>query len=191
MQYLSRYFRCDHMRNLLISGHHIISNFTFISAHHLVPPTFCIIFIIFLLSLHYLSIKVYILGWYSCCISFWISFKMKYNFLSFLLPQGGSEVWNVWFQDGVFVLVWPEIDIKALISMHKCQCTNNCPVSKTWCWLKLFYYNVQLWLILCDRLAIYYLNAVSKGYQQANMDLKRKMQMVSRRAGLLVLFLYF
>lgn len=141
----------------------------------------------------YLAIKVYILGWYSCCISFWISFKMKYNFLSFLLPQGGSEVWNVWFQDGVFVFplgVWPEIDIKALISMHKCQCTNNCPVSKTQCLLKLFYYNVQLWLILCYRLAIYYLNAVSKGYQQANMDLKRKMQMVSRRAGLLVLFLY-
>lgn len=30
-----------------------------------------------------------------------------------------------------------------------------------------------------NRLAIYYLNAVSKGYQQANLDLKRKMQMVS------------
>lgn len=58
-----------------------------------------------------------------------------------------------------------------------------------------FFYNVQLWLILCDRLAIYYLNAVSKGYQQANMDLKRKMQMVSRRAGLLassfIIFYYF
>lgn len=48
-----------------------------------------------------------------------------------------------------------------------------------------FFYNVQLWLILYDRLAIYYLNAVSKGYQQANIDLKRKMQMVSIRAGLL------
>lgn len=34
--------------------------------------------------------------------------------------------------------------------------------------------------LICDgRLAIYYLNAVSKGYQQANLDLKRKMQMVS------------
>lgn len=29
------------------------------------------------------------------------------------------------------------------------------------------------------RLAIYYLNAVSKAYQQANVDLKKKMQMVS------------
>lgn len=55
-----------------------------------------------------------------------------------------------------------------------------------------FFYDVQLWLILCDRLAIYYLNAVSKGYQQANMDLKRKMQMVSRRAGLLASsFIFF
>lgn len=33
--------------------------------------------------------------------------------------------------------------------------------------------------ILYNRLAIYYLNTVSKGYQQANIDLKRKMQMVS------------
>lgn len=33
--------------------------------------------------------------------------------------------------------------------------------------------------ILFNRLAIYYLNTVSKGYQQANLDLKRKMQMVS------------
>lgn len=30
------------------------------------------------------------------------------------------------------------------------------------------------------RLAIYYLNAVSKAYQNANMELKRKMQMVSK-----------
>lgn len=34
-------------------------------------------------------------------------------------------------------------------------------------------------LILCNRLAIYYLNTVSKGYQQANLDLKKKMKMVS------------
>lgn len=81
-------------------------------------------------------------------------------------------------------------DINACIRIS----TNNCPVSKTWCWLKFFFYNVQLWLILYDRLAIYYLNAVSKGYQQANMDLKRKMQMVSIRAGLLApscIFLLF
>lgn len=30
-----------------------------------------------------------------------------------------------------------------------------------------------------NRLALYYLNAVSKGYQRANLDLKRKMKMVS------------
>lgn len=29
-----------------------------------------------------------------------------------------------------------------------------------------------------NRLALYYLNAVSKGYQQANIDLKKKMKMV-------------
>ena len=33
--------------------------------------------------------------------------------------------------------------------------------------------------MLNGRLAIYYLNAVSKAYQQANVDLKKKMQMVS------------
>jgi len=31
-----------------------------------------------------------------------------------------------------------------------------------------------------DRLAIYYLNAVSKAYQNANMELKRKMQLVGK-----------
>lgn len=50
-------------------------------------------------------------------------------------------------------------------------------------------------IMLYDRLAIYYLNAVSKGYQQANMDLKRKMQMVSMSVLLLcpssVFFLLF
>lgn len=45
--------------------------------------------------------------------------------------------------------------------------------------------NVTTALTVCcytvynGRLALYYLNAVSKGYQQANIDLKRKMQMVS------------
>lgn len=58
-------------------------------------------------------------------------------------------------------------------------------------WSFLFFYNVRLLLILYDRLAIYYLNAVSKGYQQANMDLKRKMQMVSRGAGLLAPFIFY
>uniref|UniRef100_A0A7N8X7W5 Transmembrane channel-like 2b n=1 Tax=Mastacembelus armatus TaxID=205130 RepID=A0A7N8X7W5_9TELE len=36
--------------------------------------------------------------------------------------------------------------------------------------------------ILLMVLAIYYLNTVSKGYQQANTDLKKKMQMVMTRA---------
>lgn len=35
--------------------------------------------------------------------------------------------------------------------------------------------------LVTDRLAIYYLNAVSKAYQNANMELKRKMQMVGKR----------
>ena len=30
-------------------------------------------------------------------------------------------------------------------------------------------------------LALYYLNALSTGYQQANLDLKKKMQMVSHQ----------
>lgn len=35
-------------------------------------------------------------------------------------------------------------------------------------------------LIFTHRLAIYYLNAVSKAYKQANIDLKKKMQMVGK-----------
>lgn len=34
--------------------------------------------------------------------------------------------------------------------------------------------------LVSDRLAIYYLNAVSKAYQNANLELKRKMQMVGK-----------
>lgn len=38
---------------------------------------------------------------------------------------------------------------------------------------------------LANSLALYYLNTTSKGYQQANIDLKRKMQMVSMVCPLL------
>lgn len=41
--------------------------------------------------------------------------------------------------------------------------------------------------LLLQRLAIYYLNTVSKAYQKANMDLKRKIQMVCS----IVLFVTF
>ena len=36
-----------------------------------------------------------------------------------------------------------------------------------------------VWCVLSASLALYYLNALSKGYQQANLDLKKKMQLVS------------
>ena len=47
--------------------------------------------------------------------------------------------------------------------------------------LKVFFY-----FFLLVRLALYYLNAVSKAYQQANLDLKKKMQMVSREESISV-----
>uniref|UniRef100_A0A665UWC4 Transmembrane channel-like protein n=1 Tax=Echeneis naucrates TaxID=173247 RepID=A0A665UWC4_ECHNA len=44
--------------------------------------------------------------------------------------------------------------------------------------------------VLLMVLAIYYLNAVSKGYQQANIDLKKKMQMVSLSLLTMLPYLY-
>ena len=45
-------------------------------------------------------------------------------------------------------------------------------------YLDVFLLKTYFVVYICDRLAIYYLNSVSEAYQGANMELKKKMQMV-------------
>uniref|UniRef100_A0A3Q3Q6L0 Transmembrane channel-like protein n=1 Tax=Monopterus albus TaxID=43700 RepID=A0A3Q3Q6L0_MONAL len=56
----------------------------------------------------------------------------------------------------------------------------------------IFSYATNPGLIMCLVLAIYYLNTVSKGHQQAHANLKKKMQMVSMSIlSLCLCFVFF